>query len=123
MRNTCLLLAHEKTCPFNNTLCFPFTIKSSKCLCNFQDMPFCSNLNMIPPCQTLSNAFKMSKNTSNFVTTVKRFVNIMSYRPKLIYTGIPRFKTRLIQRNLIVFNKKIKHFLEYQFLKYFTTHR
>ena len=65
----------------------------------------------------------IKKNASNFVTTVKRFVNIMSYRQKLIYTGIPRFKTRLIQRNLIVFNKKIKHFLEYQFLKYFTTHR
>ena len=70
--------------------------KSCKSLSRFPDVSFCSNLNMTPSCQTFPNAFKISRKTH--LTTVKRFVNIMSYRRKLIYTGIFRFKTRLISR-------------------------
>ena len=46
----------------------------------------------------------IKKNNSNFITAVKRFKNIMSYRQKFIYTEISRFKTRLISQNEIVFN-------------------
>ena len=48
----------------------------------------------------------IKKNTSNLITAVKRFVNITSYTQKFIYTGVFRFKTRLIRGNQIVFNEK-----------------
>ena len=37
----------------------------------------------------------IEKSTSNFKIVVKKFVNIMNYREKLIYTGISRFKVGL----------------------------
>ena len=55
----------------------------------------------------------IKKYTSNFITAIKRFVNVKGYRQKLIYKGISRFKTRLIRQNQIAFNEKFEHFVEY----------
>ena len=53
----------SETCPFNKTLCFLFLRKSHKRFSKLPDIPFCFNLKMRPSCQTLSNAFDISRKT------------------------------------------------------------
>ena len=53
----------SETCPFNKTLCFLFLRKSHKTFSKLLDIPFCFNLKMRPSCQTLSNAFDISRKT------------------------------------------------------------
>ena len=55
-----LTLTQEDTCLFNTPVCFRLYTKSCE-ICKLQDMPFCSNLNATPPCQTSSKAFETSK--------------------------------------------------------------
>ena len=52
-----------ETCPLNKTLCFLFFRKSHKRFIKLPDIPFCFNLKMRPSCQTLSNAFDISRKT------------------------------------------------------------
>ena len=61
---------------------FLFTKKSCKILCNFPEM-FQFKYDTIIP--NFVKCFRdIKKNTSNLITAVKRFVNIMSYRQKLL---------------------------------------
>ena len=56
-----LTLDHEEDCPFNTALCFLFIKKCFKTFNKLPDIPFSCNFNIKPSCQTLSNAFEMSK--------------------------------------------------------------
>ena len=56
-----LTLVHEEDYPFNTTLCFLFVKKCFKTFNKLPDIPFSCNLKIRPSCQTLSNAFEMSK--------------------------------------------------------------
>ena len=58
-----LTLVHKEDCPFNTTLCFLFVKKCFKTFNKFPDIPFSYNLKIRPSCQTLSNAFEMSRKT------------------------------------------------------------
>ena len=58
-----LTLVHEEDCPFNTTLYFLFVKKCFKTVNKLPDIPFSWNLNIRPSCQTLSNAFEMSRKT------------------------------------------------------------
>ena len=53
----------SETCPFNKTLCFLFLRKSHKRLSKLPDIPFHFSLKIGPSCQTLSNAFNISRKT------------------------------------------------------------
>ena len=58
------LTSHQsETCPFNKTLCFLFLIKSHKIFSKLPDIPFCFNFKMRPSCQTVPNAFDISRKT------------------------------------------------------------
>ena len=56
-----LTLVHEEDCPFNTTFCFLFLKKCFKTFNKLPDIPLFCNLNIRPSCETLSNAFEMSK--------------------------------------------------------------
>ena len=58
-----IILAQEEACPFNNTLCYRLSKIPSKISHRLPDTLFCSNLNMTPPCQTLSKSFQISRKT------------------------------------------------------------
>ena len=51
----------SQTCPFNKTLCFLFLRNSHKRFSKLPDIPFRFNLKKRPSCQTLSNAFHISR--------------------------------------------------------------
>ena len=53
----------SETYQFNKTFCFLFLRKSHKRFSKLPDIPFCFNLKMRPSCQTLSNAFDISRKT------------------------------------------------------------
>ena len=52
-----------ENCSLRITRCFLSFKKSRKRFSKFPDMPFWVSLKMIPSCQTLSNAFEISRNT------------------------------------------------------------
>ena len=58
-----LISDKSDTYPFNKTLCFLFLRKSHKRFSKLPDIPLCFNLKMGLSCQTLSNAFDMSRET------------------------------------------------------------
>ena len=53
----------SEPCQFNKILCFLFLRKSHKIFSKLPDIPFCFDLKMNPLCQTLSNAFDISRKT------------------------------------------------------------
>ena len=58
-----LTLIHVETCSFKTTLSFLFLKKSYNKFKSSPDMPFCLNLKIKPSCNTLSNAFDISRKT------------------------------------------------------------
>ena len=56
-----LTSVHEENFPFKTILCFLFIKKCFKTFNKLPDIPFSCNLNIIPSCQTLSNAFAISR--------------------------------------------------------------
>ena len=58
-----LTLVHEEDDPFNTTLCFLLVNEYFKTFNNLPDIPFSCNLKIKPSCQTLLNAFEISRKT------------------------------------------------------------
>ena len=81
---------HEETCPFGITPCFLAFKKSDNTLTSLPEIPFCFSLKIIPLCQTLSNAFEISRKTP---LTSKP-------SPKDVYISLVIDKSWLMQESL-----------------------
>ena len=59
-----LIPVREEICPFEISLCFLYFKKSDTTRSNLQEMELFFTLKTMPLCQTLSNAFEVSRKTS-----------------------------------------------------------
>ena len=102
----------EETCPFKVTLYFLSFKKSNTTLSSLREMRFCFRLEIKPLCQTLSNAFQVSRKrflTSNSSSKDLYFLRVID-KSWLIQES-PGLKLNWFWGNQIVFSKKPEHFI------------
>ena len=109
-----LTSAQAEIFPLGSTLFFLFLKKLDKRFKRLLGMLFCFSLKIKPSWHTLSKALDMSR---NILRIPKPYSNDW-----YISEGVPRFKTWLMLRYYVIFNKESEHVIKSQSLENFATY-